>query len=104
MLKLKDILTQTFINPFGDDVDSALLLNVASGSPVSPEVEKCLLSVAKRGEELYNEFTARIQAKGENTRQENNKKKTFWDPIKEQEWHDFFVSNKKTKVSKKNGK
>ena len=28
----------------------------------------------------------------------------FWDPIKKQEWNDFFASNKKTKVTSKNGK
>ena len=48
MLKLELILTETFINPFGDDVDPALLLNIASGSPVSSEVEKCLLGVVKK--------------------------------------------------------
>ena len=59
VLKLKEILTETFINPFGDDVDPALLLNIASGSPVSSEVEKCLLCVVKRGEDLHSEFTSR---------------------------------------------
>ena len=96
-MKLKDILTQTFINPFGDDVDSELLLNIASGSPVSSEVETCLLGVVKRGTELYREFTSRFDSNNEN-------KLTFWDPIKKQEWHDFSASNKKTKVKNKNGK
>ena len=39
VLKLKEILTETFINPFGNDVDPALLLNIASGSPVSSDMK-----------------------------------------------------------------
>ena len=97
MLKLKEILTETFINPFGDDVDPALLLNIASGSPVSSEVEKSLLCVVKRGEDLHSEFTSRFEVGSEN-------KLNFWDPIKKQEWQNSPASNKKTKVENKNGK
>ena len=97
VLKLKHVLSETFINPFADDVDPTSLLNIASGSPVSPEVEKCLLGVPKRGEELYDEFTSRFNKESGNTL-------NVWDPIKRQEWHDFSASNKKTKVKSKNGK
>ena len=39
ILKLKRILGETFINPFADDVDPKLLLNIAPGSPTLKEVE-----------------------------------------------------------------
>ena len=97
VLKLKHVLSETFINPFDDDVDPTSLLNIASGSPVSPEVEKCLLGVPKRGEELYDEFTSRFNKESGNTL-------NVWDAIKRQERHDFSASNKKTKVKSKNGK
>ena len=65
-MKLKGILSETFTNLFADDIDSALLLNIASGSSVSPEVEKCLLELAKREEELCIEFTSRFEKNNKN--------------------------------------
>ena len=96
VLKLKHVLSETFINPFDDDVDPTSLLNIASGSPVSPEVEQCLLGVPKRGEELYDEFTFRFNKECGNTL-------NVWDPIKRQERHDFSASDKKTTVKSNNG-
>ena len=64
---------------------------------MSSDVERCLLGVADKGEELYSEFTARFEVNSEN-------KLNFWNPISKQEWHSFSASNKKTNVKNKNGK
>ena len=70
MLDLKKILTATFINPFSDDIDLALLTNIASGFPESSKVEMCLLGVVNRGE-----FSSRFEVGSDNI-------VNFWDPIK----------------------
>ena len=61
VLKLKDILTNTFINPFADDLDPDLLLNIASGCPTSEVIAKCLLGLNERGQQLYTEFESRLK-------------------------------------------
>ena len=56
VLKLKDILLNTFIDPFGEELDHSKLFNIASGCPTSEEIEKCLLGIAERDKELHLEF------------------------------------------------
>ena len=96
-MKLRDILTNTFINPFADDVDPAKLLNIASGVPVSAAVEKCLLGVNKKAIGLFAQFSSRLDKDGKN-------EKHFWISISTQEWNDFSDAHKKTKVTNKSGK
>ena len=73
--KLKQILGETFINPFADDVDPASLINIASGSPVSSEVEKGLLGISKREIDLFEENTSRFE-------KNSGDKLNFWESIK----------------------
>ena len=57
---LKKDLTDTFINPFSDDLDADKLYNITSGSPVDEEVSRCLLTTEERGMVLHSEFDKRL--------------------------------------------
>ena len=95
IIKLKDILTNTFLNPFAGNLDVDKLFNIASGCPTSEEASKCLLGIEQRGIELYSEFKDRL---------DNGAAKNFWDPIKLQDWMDFSANNKRSKIKGANGK
>ena len=97
VLKLKSVLTDTFLNPFEDELDPEKLFNITSGCSTSDEVADCLLGINERGKLLYEEFDSRF-TKGKVC------EKNFWDPIKKQDWNDFSFSNKKSKVKAANGK
>ena len=97
VLKLKDILLNTFINPFDQELDSEKLFNIASGCPTSEETANCLLGLGQRGTTLYAEFNSRLE-------KDPACKENFWTPLTQQVWKDFSTNNKKVKVKGSTGK
>ena len=97
VITLMSVLSDTFIDPFEDTLDTKKLFNIASGSSVSDEVSTCLLDIYGRGITLYDQFASRFTIGVAN-------KKTFWSEIKRQDWKDFSISKKKSKIKAANGK
>ena len=95
---LKKVLTDTFIDPFSDDLDADKLYNIMSGSPVDEEVSRCLLTIEERGRVLHSEFDIRLCSN------QGPEKTTFWNPIKMVEWKDFSGNETKTKLKSSTGK
>ena len=95
IVNMKDILTNTFLNPFSFDLDDDKLFNIASGCPIPDEASNCLLGIRDRGQVLYSSFRPRLSVgNGE----------IFCDPIKVQEWKDFTISNRTSKAQTSKGK
>ena len=94
--KIMDVLKNTFVNPFSDDLDKEKLYNLSSGCPINETAAECLLSYEERGQEMMEEFKLRVQGV-------HAEKKTFFDPIKKSKWEDFSSSGVKS-VIKVDGK
>ena len=94
---LYSIISDYFINPFSNDLEPTMLFNIASGSPTSSEISKCLLQFFENGNILYDEFTSRFTSG-------KKELKNYWDPIKKQDWKDFSYTHKRSKVKTTNGK
>ena len=92
MTNIKKVLTDTFINPFSDDLD------IISGSPVDEEVSRCLLTIEERGRLLHSEFDKRSCSN------QGPEKIAFWNPIKMVEWKGFSCNERKTKLKYSTGK
>ena len=97
VLKLKDVLLNTFINPFDQELDPEKLFNIASGCPTSEETASCLLGLGQRGTILYAEFNSRLE-------KDPACKEDFWAPLTQQVWKNFSTNNKKVKVKGSTGK
>ena len=95
IVQMNDILTNTFINPFTTELDDEKLFNIASGCPIPDEAADCLLSIHERGKSLHANFRTRLSGESE---------LNFWDPVKNQEWKDFTISNRICKVDTSKGK
>ena len=81
VLRVKEILSNTFVDPFLEDLDQTKLFNIASGCPTSEEVAKCLLGVQENGISLPQKFYSRLEKEDNLLRAEN-----FWTPINRQIW------------------
>ena len=89
---IMEVLQNTFVNPFSEDLDKSKLYNLASsGSPITDTTAECMLSYEERGKEMMNKFRTRI--KGTHT---DGKK--FFDPIKKSKWEGFSSSTVKSTI------
>ena len=92
--KLKEILGNEFLNPFGPSLEHEYLFNIGSGIPVDKDLAEAILAMKDKGEDLYKVF---LQNRILST------KEKIHDPIKRQEKTLFQNSSKKVTV-KQNGK
>ena len=53
VLKVKDILTNTFLNPFLKDLDQAKLINIAFACPTSDDVANCFVRCAGKWKDTF---------------------------------------------------
>ena len=94
---LKNVLTDTFMSPFSDELDNGKLYNITSGCPASDEIARCLLTIEERGLDLHSEFAKWLH-------EDDQSGNSFWNPIKMVKWHDFSNNEKKTKLKSSAGK
>lgn len=90
--RLLAVLTQEFLNPFNDNLDTTKLYNLSSGAPVSTEIEVSLTTLVERGTSLFETFVA--------DRLENDAV-NFFAPISRVTLKTFKDSSKKVKVAAK---
>ena len=72
--RVKDILTEEFINPFSNEMDQTKLYNITSGTYTSNDMSECLLTIFEREKIRMVEFKERISKNASN--------KYIFDPIK----------------------
>ena len=89
--RVKDILTEEFINPFSVEMDKTKLYNITSVAYTSNDISEWLLTIFKRGKIQMVEFKERISKNAPN--------KYIFDPIKREKWKSFEDTVKrKTKI------
>ena len=86
--RVKDILTEEFINPFSNEMSKTKLYNITSGTYTSNEISKCLLTISERGKIRMVEFKEIISKNASN--------KHIFDPIKRKKWKSFEDTVKRT--------
>ena len=50
-----EVLENTFLSPFHDEIDAAKLYNIVSGQPVDDSIKENLLSLEETGKQLMSE-------------------------------------------------
>ena len=79
--RVKDILTEEFINPLSKEMDETKLYIITSGTYTSNDINECLLAIFERGKVRMVEFEEKIFKTGSN--------KYIFDPIKREKWKSF---------------
>ena len=79
--RVKDILTEEFINMFSNEMDKTKLYNITSGTYTSNDISECLLTIFERGKIRMVEFKERISKNAYN--------KYIFNPIKREKWKSF---------------
>ena len=93
--RVKNILTEEFLNPFSKEMDKTKLYNI-TGTYTSNDISECLLPIFERGKIRMVEFKERISKNASN--------KYIFDPIKREKWKSFEDTVKKTTKIKIDGK
>ena len=94
--RVKDILTEEFINPFSNEMDQTKLYNITSGACTSDDISEFLLTIFEREKIRMVEFKERISKIASN--------KYIFDPIKKEKWKGFEDAVKRTTEIKIDGK
>ena len=55
-----EVLKNTFLSPFYDELDAAKLYNIVSGQPVDDSIKENLLSLEEAGKQLMSEYIERM--------------------------------------------
>ena len=87
--KLINVMTEEFLNPFDESLDSGELYNLSSGIPVAKEMVHQILSVKEVGQTCYQNFLETRLQKKENK---------IHDPIKRQKLALFKNTEKKVLI------
>ena len=58
--RVKDVLTEEFINPFSNEIYKTKIYNITSGTYTSNDITECLLTIFERGKMRMVEFKERI--------------------------------------------
>ena len=61
MQKVVLVLKNYFVSPFSSDIYKNQLYNIASGTPVTSEINDCLLTVFERGTDKMADFGEVLQ-------------------------------------------
>ena len=94
--RVKDILTEEFINPFSNKMNKTKLYKITSVTYTSNDVSECLLTIFEKGKIRMVEFKERISKNASN--------KYIFDPIKREKWKSFQDTVKRTTKIKIDGK
>ena len=94
--RVKDILTEEFINPFPNEMDKTKLYNITSGTYTSNDISECLLTIFERGKIRMVEFNESISKNASNN--------YIFDRIKREKWKTFEDTVKRTAKTKIDGK
>ena len=86
--RVKDILTEEFINPFSNEMDQTKLYNITSRTYTSDDISEFLLTIFEREKMRMVEFKERIS--------KNVSSKYIFDPIKREKWKSFEDAVKRT--------
>ena len=86
--RVKDILTEEFINPFSNEMDQTKLYNITSRTYTSDDISEFLLTIFEREKMRMVEFKERIS--------KNASSKYIFDPIKREKWKSFEDAVKRT--------
>ena len=79
--RVKDILTEEFINPFSNEMDKTKLYNITSETYTSNDISECLLTIFEKGKIRIVRCKERISKNASN--------KYIFDPIKREKWESF---------------
>ena len=55
-----EVLENTFLSPFHDELDAAKLYNIVSGQPVDDSIKENFLSLEEAGTQLMSEYIERM--------------------------------------------
>ena len=55
-----EVLENTFLSPFHDEIDAAKLYNIVSGQPVDDSIKENLLSLEEAGKQFVSEHIERM--------------------------------------------
>ena len=55
-----EVLENTFLSPFHDEIDAAKLYNIVSGQPVNDSIKENLLSLESAGKQLMSKYIERM--------------------------------------------
>ena len=55
-----EVLENTFLSPFHDEIDAAKLYNIVSGQPVDDSIKENLLSLEEASKQLMSEYVERM--------------------------------------------
>ena len=55
-----EVLENTFLSPFHDEIDAAKLYNIVSGQPVDDSIKENLLSLESAGKQLMSKYIERM--------------------------------------------
>ena len=94
--RVKDILTEEFVNPFSNEMDKANIYKITSETYTSNNISECLLTIFEGEKIRIVEFKERIS--------ENASNKYIFDPIKKEKWKSFEDTVKRTAKIKIDGK
>ena len=94
--RVKNIVTEEFINPFSKEMNKKKLYNITSWTYASNDISECLLPIFERGKIRMVEFKERIS--------KNASSKYIFDPIKREKSKSFDDTVKKTTKIKIDGK
>ena len=94
--RVKDILTEEFVDPFSNEMDKANIYNITSETYTSNNISECLLTIFEVEKIRIVEFKERIS--------ENASNKYIFDPIKKEKWKSFEDTVKRTAKIKIDGK
>ena len=86
--RVKDILTEEFINQFSKEMDKTKLYNITSGTYTSNDISECLLIISERAKIRMVEFKERIS--------KNTSNKYIFDSITREKWESFEDAVKRT--------
>ena len=81
--RVKDILTEEFINPFSNKMNKTKLYKITSVTYTSNDVSECLLTIFEKGKIWMVEFKERIS--------KNTSNKYIFDPIKREKWKSYRI-------------
>ena len=94
--RVKDILTEEFINLFSNEMDKTKLYNITSGTYTSNDISECVLTIFQTGKIRMVKFKERISKNASN--------KYIFDPTKREKWKSFQDTAKRTTKIKIDGK
>ena len=90
---IMEVLENTFLSSFHDELDAAKLYNIVSGQPVDDSVKESLLSLEEAGKQLMSEYIERMST-------ETHSESTVMDKIKQYKMKNLTASNLSFKVKR----